>query len=218
MALGVYLGSLGISVMASYLALGDSVGTLRSGTGLRWTSIAGSALLMLNWLLVRTVAGEHRPAFKAIGLAMPASKWHLAFGVVSGCLFAAHFFFTGLLADLFAPAWRALPAILWEISVVAGLRSLSEELFFRGLVFNQLYRLRRGGFWAASAVATACNILPYIVLGWHSDPTFFTLTLFYVAALSMVNAFLYRMSHSIVPGVLNSVLFYSLTSFNLPGG
>ncbi|MFQ5858142.1 MAG: type II CAAX prenyl endopeptidase Rce1 family protein [Anaerolineae bacterium] len=209
--LEICVASLSISVIAGYLVLGDPEVPFHSSR-VSWIGIVGIALFPLNWLVLRNVAHDHAKEFEAVGLTLPASKWHWGYGILGGCLVAAHCFFTGFSAELLTPAWKPWPFVLWQLSLTLGLRSLSEELFFRGLIFNQLYWIRGGSFWVASAVAALGNALPHIVIGWSGDLLILMITLFYVAALAMVNALLYRASNSIAPGVVSSVAFHFLMS------
>jgi hypothetical protein len=55
-------------------------------------------------------------------------------------------------------------------------------------------------------------VLPYLAIGWQGDSTLFIVTLFYVTALAVINGLLYRMSDSVLPGVVSSILFHLLTS------
>jgi hypothetical protein len=215
-ALTFYVGSLSISIITGLLALGNLEGPFRSAQT-SWVAVVGSVLFPLNWLLLRTIAQDHPEEFETVRWMVPASKWHLLYGVIAGCLLAAHFFFTGFLARLFMPTWKSWPFVLWQLSMTLGLRALSEELFYRGLIFNQLYRILRGGFWMASAVAALCNVIPYIAIGWHSDLVLVMITLFYVTAVAMVNAFLCRVSNSVMPGVVCSVIFHVLMVLNGSG-
>lgn len=209
-ALGMYLGSVSISVIAGSLALGHLEVPFRSDLSVPWTVPIGIVLFPLNWLLLRTIATEHPREFEMLGLRFPRSRWFLAFGILGGSLLSVHFFFTGALAELFTPGWKPWPVMFWQLSLIVGLRSLGEELFFRGLIFHQLYRIRQGDFWVVSGVVALGNVLPYIGIGWQGDPMLLAVFLFYVIALAVVNGLLYRISDSILPGVVSSVIFYFL--------
>jgi len=87
-----------------------------------------------------------------------------------------------------------------------------EELFFRGVAFNYLYRVAGRNFWLSAIVTSLLNVMALIVkAGWSANLLLSLGTLFYAFGMGMVSAALFSRSRSIVPGFVNNVVFSMVT-------
>lgn len=209
-ASGAYAAAASTVVIVAYLAwmpLGDPFHFHRPAS---LVLALPAVLLGLNWISLGAVAQEYPRELDAVGVRLPLRKSYLLYALLGGCLVAGHYFFAGTWSDLFAVTWSGWSAALWTMGLAVGIRSLSEEIFFRGVVFNYIYWMRQGGFWTASLTAALLNMGVYLALGLRDEPVTLTLSLLSVGILAVVNAFLYRMSQSIVPSVISSALFFAL--------
>ena len=102
---------------------------------------------------------------------------------------------------------KPLPYLTWQLSYELGLRSLGQELFFRGLVFNHLYKARQWSFWTAAFLASLLNLSIYLGVWGRSNPIIMAGMLFYIFIMAVINAALYRWSDSIISPVVSSAVF-----------
>jgi hypothetical protein len=209
-AVGAYVAAVSIVVIVAYLAWVPLEGPFDAHRPRPSISAILATLLGLNWILLRVALNENTEELAALGVRLGLLKSHLLHAVLGGCFVGGYFFFAGIFSGMFGFSWHGWSAVLWTVCLAAGLRSLGEEMFFRGVVFDHIYWMRQGGFWSASLLAAFLNMTVYLVLGLNDDPATLVLTLLSVGILAIVNAFLYRISQSIVPGIISSVLFFTL--------
>jgi membrane protease YdiL (CAAX protease family) len=173
---------------------------------------SGVAMLLV-WLVVGWLMRRYPEEVKAVGLDF--SNWRLTavYGLLGAGILSSHFFFT---AAVSAPAvvlsLKPVPYTFWMLCYEVGIQSLSEEVFFRGVVFNYLHRVRHQGFWLAGAIASSLNLLMYLAkIQFTTSPLMVMGTLFYVFMAGMIYAALYWRFNSLVPSYLANVVFSMVT-------
>jgi hypothetical protein len=94
----------------------------------------------------------------------------------------------------------------WHFCYEAGPRSLSGELFIRGVVFNELHFGRDWNFWPAALAASGLELLPLLArLDYGVDQFVVVGVIFYTVVSGVASAALFRWSRNVVPGYVNNV-------------
>ena len=181
-------------------------------------SILLAGVLMLLFLpLIGWVVWRYPVEMGRIGLGRVHPRSRLMFfvlvGLGVGLLVSAHFWLTVKIAglDFEAKPW---PYLAWQFFYEVGPQSLTEELFLRGVVFNELYFVRTWNFWAAALAASSLELLSLLVKQNYSVSALVIAgAVFYTLVSSIASAGLFRWSHSVVPGYVNNVVFGVLSAF-----
>jgi hypothetical protein len=138
---------------------------------------------------------------------------HILVGLVVGLLIGCHFWLTTKTAgmNLDVKPW---PYMAWQFFYEVGPQSLTEELFMRGVVFNELYFGRGGNFWVAALAASGLELLSLLVKqDYSTDLLIIAGVVFYTVVSSVASAGLFRWSRSVVPGYANNVVFGIVSLF-----
>jgi membrane protease YdiL (CAAX protease family) len=163
----------------------------------------------LGYLAVLAWVAWHarRGRFTALGLGTPVPRGPLVLGLLGGAFLGVHLLVSASLTLGYQPgavdAERALGAIAYD----AGLQVVATESFFRGALFNRLQR--RWSFAGAATVSSAASVMRYLV-----DPLLpgsielVVGAVFYITLLSVMGAWLYWRSGSLVPAYLASLAFF----------
>jgi hypothetical protein len=160
--------------------------------------------------LIRRYPAEAR----SIGLYLARPGLWITAGLLSAALLSGHFLFTGLISQAINLHPQPLPYLVWTALYELAVQSLSEELFFRGLVFDYLVNTRRQSLWQAIIISSVLNLLIYVVKGgWVENPTLTLGIVFYALMTSALSAILYQISGSIVPGWISNATFGLFTVF-----
>lgn len=151
---------------------------------------------------------------RSIGLYTARPGLWIAVGLLSAAVLSGHFLFTGLMSRAITLRPQPLPYLVWTALFEFAVQSLSEELFFRGLVFDYLVNTRRQSLWLAAVISSGFNLLIYVVKGgWVENPILALGVVFYAFMMSMLSATLYQASGSILPGWISNATFGLFTVF-----
>jgi hypothetical protein len=128
-------------------------------------------------------------------------------GLLVGLLIGSHFWLTTRSAGMMLNV-KPWPYVTWQLFYELGPQSLPEELFMRGVVFNELYFERGKNFWLAALAACSLELLSLLVKqDYSADLIIIVGVVFYTVVSSVASAWLFRWSRSIVPGYISNVTF-----------
>jgi membrane protease YdiL (CAAX protease family) len=145
--------------------------------------------------------------FMALGLGTPIPRGVLALGVIGGAFLGSHLLVSASLTLGYRPGAVDPHAIAVALTYDAGLQVVATESFFRGALFNRLQR--RWSFAGAAAVTSAASVVRYLVDPLLPGATELVIgAAFYITLLSLLSAWLFWRSGSLVPGYLASVVFF----------
>lgn len=175
-------------------------------------------IMLLYWVALISLARRFPEEMRKIGLiGVRWAAWS-AVGVITGLILGGHLLFTATTAAGLFLTFKPWPYTVWSLCYEAGIQSITEELFFRGVVFNYLYRVEERNFWLSAIVTSFLNVSALIAkAGWSSNLLLSLGTLFYAFAMSMVSAALFSRSRSIMPAFANNVAFSMATMFVIAG-
>ena len=205
--LGIYIWVLLSAVLFNYLTKAGLPGPLHGNQRVYSPTLYFSTLLMLNWIALGWLIHRYPREVKAVGLDLSRPKLKVLYGLLAGGMVGGHFIFTASFSKMLSFSLKPLPYLTWQLFYELGLRSLGQELFFRGLVFNYLYRARQWGFWAAALLASLLNLSIYLGVWGRGNPVITAGMLFYIFIMAVINAALYRWSDSIISPVVSSAVF-----------
>lgn len=178
--------------------------------------LAGVAMLLFLPLIGR-IAQRYPIDMNRIGLGpvYPRSRLRLFIlaGLTTGLLIGVHFLLTTQVVgmDFQLKPW---PYMVWQVCYKVGPQSLTEELFMRGVVFNEFFFVRGWNFWAAALAAAGLELLSVVVKQDYSvDILTITGVAFYTIVVGVASAGLFRWSRSVAPGYANNVIFGVVTLF-----
>lgn len=169
-------------------------------------------IMFLYWGVLIWVMRRFPDEMQTIGL--PGARWAAwaAIGLIAGLMLGGHLLFTAATAAGITLALKPWPYTLWSLCYEAGIQSISEELFFRGVAFDYLHRIAGRDFWLSAIVTSLLNVMVILVKsGWRANVLLSMGTLFYAFAMGMISAALFNRSRSIVPGFANNVAFSMVT-------
>jgi hypothetical protein len=177
---------------------------------------AGALMLLflplLGWVVWRYPGEMARLGF---GLVRPFSRLAglILAGLGVGLLVGFHFWLTTKTAgmELGVKPW---PYVGWQLFYEIGPQSLTEEMFMRGVVFNELYFGREWNFWMAALAASGLELTSLLVKqDYSTDLVIVVGVIFYTVVSGVVSAGLFRWSRSMVPGYVNNVVFGFVSLF-----
>ena len=101
--------------------------------------------------------------------------------------------------------YSKLPEILTEI----GFSIIGMEIFYRGFLFNQLFRVAKYPFGLAALVSTLFYVLPFFSNRlFLSNIAIGFATIFYAAIIGFVFCYLYKKTNSIWPSFIASLFLF----------
>ena len=178
--------------------------------------LCAGVIMFLYWGILIWLTRRFPDEMRKIGLTGVRWGVWVVVGAITGLLLGGHLLFTAATAAGMALAFKPWPYTLWSLCYEAGIQSITEELFFRGVVFNYLYQVEERNFWLSAIATSLLNVVALIVkAGWSSNALLSLGTLFYAFAMGMVSAALFSRSRSIVPGFVNNAAFSMATIFLL---
>jgi hypothetical protein len=211
-ALTVYLLGLGIMGLVDLLTKSGQ-DTLLVQSSQAKDSILWVGVLMLGFIPLLGWMARHYPAeMPRVGLNRFRLPLHVAVGLVAGALICIHFCLAASQAGMKLAA-KPWPYMVWQLCYELGPQSLPEELFMRGVVFNQLYFGQNWNFWIAALVASSLELLSLLVKQNGPDMTVLAGLVFYTVVSSLASAGLFRWSRNVAPGYVNNVLFGIVSMF-----
>jgi hypothetical protein len=217
-ALAVYVIGLGIMGLVDYLAKqGQSVllvdSTLTGESILFWIgSLMVCFVPLLGWVVWR-YPREMRQVGLYFGLSRSRLLRYIGGGLGIGFLVCLHFWLTtraiGMEMDV-----KPWPYMAWQFFYEIGPQSLPEELFMRGVVFNELYFGRSWNFWIAALATSGLELLSLLVKqDYSTDVIMIVGVIFYTVVSSVASAGLFRWSRNVIPGYVNNVFFGVVSMF-----
>lgn len=159
---------------------------------------------LLAWVGWRYPAEMRRRGLSLIH-PLPQLGQYVLIGLGVGLLIGFHFWLTAKTVGL-ALHVKPWPYMAWQFFYEAGPRSLSGELFIRGVVFNELHFGRDWNFWPAALAASGLELLPLLARpDYGTDQLAVVGVIFYTVVSGVAGAALFRWSRSVVPGYVNNV-------------
>jgi hypothetical protein len=214
-ALMVYLVGLVIMGLVD-LATKRNLSTLLVNSPRANQPILWAGGLMLFFLpLIGWVAWRYPVEMNRVGLGFfyPLGRLgtYILAGLGVGLLIGFHFWLTlrtaGMQLEL-----KPWPYVAWQFFYEVGPQSLTEELFMRGVVFNELYFGRGRSFWVAALATSGLELLSLLVKRDFSASVLIVIgVVFYTVVSSVASAGLFRWSRSVVPGYVHNVVFSVIT-------
>jgi hypothetical protein len=213
----VYLVGLVIMGLVNLITKSGLTELLVDSSRANETILLAGALMLLFLPALTWVARRYPIDTDRIGLSLthPFSRLrsHLFVGLGVGLLIGFHFWLTAKTAelDLSLKPW---PYMIWQFCYEAGPQSLTEELFMRGVVFNEFYFGRNWNFWKAALTASSLELLSLLVKqDYTADVLVIAGVVFYTVVASVASAGLFRWSRSLLPGYVSNVAFSMVSVF-----
>ena len=166
-----------------------------------------SVSMLLLWLVPLWMVRAHPVQARAIGLDFAQAGQKVLYGSLGAAILIAHLWATLRYSEL-PLSLKPWPYLLFTLCYEVSAQSLSEEMFFRGFLFNYLHRVRQGRPWRTATLASALNVLIYLVRFRASGNLYELFGLaFYAFVMAMMNTMLFRQGGGILPGLVLNVLF-----------
>jgi membrane protease YdiL (CAAX protease family) len=188
--------------------------TMSPATAVAVTALAAVAAAhtpgALGYLAVVVWVAWHarRGRLVALGLGTPIPPGVLLLGLLGGAALGGHLLVSASLTLGYQPGGVDPHAVAAGIAYDAGLHVVTTESLLRGALFNRLQR--RWSFAGAAAVTSAASVLRYVADPLLPGTTELVIgAVFYIALLSVLSAWLFWRSGSLVPGSLASLLFFA---------
>ncbi len=209
---GVYGAGLALMAVTDWLTKSNLSVLLVDSPRVQSPVLYAGVVMLLYWGVLIWLIRRFPDEMRAIGLSGARwGAWAVA-GLITGLILGGHLLFTVTTAAKMSLAPRPWPYTLWSLCYEVGVQSIAEELFFRGVAFNYLYRVAGRNFWLSAIVTSLLNVMALIVkAGWSANLLLSLGTLFYAFGMGMVSAALFSRSRSIVPGFVNNVVFSMVT-------
>lgn len=215
--LAVYLVGLSIMGLVDFSTKRDLnvllIDSPRANEPILWAGAAMlSFILLLGWMAWRYPIEMRRVGLGLVRPLLRLSGYILA-GLGIGLLISLHFWLTAKCAgmELEAKPW---PYMAWQFFYEVGPQSLPEELFMRGVVFNELHFNRDWNFWPAALAAAGLELLSLLVKQDYSTGLPILVgVVFYTVMNSVASAGLFRWSRNVLPGYVSNVVFSVVSMF-----
>ena len=173
--------------------------------------VAGHAKLywgLLFALPVVAVFGLARrdPLLQQAGFSRRRLNWQIWSGIVAGGIIGIHFITTIRFSGLTSITIKPAPYLAFSFGYEA-FQSLSEELFFRGVMMRGLQQVYKLNVWAATAITIAANLSIFLIKTQWQSPLQLAGLLLYITMMSVTACLLYRRFQSIIPGFVSNLVF-----------
>lgn len=164
-------------------------------------------LLPVIWILRKI---EHRP-LSSLGFSrknlFPSFYWGIGLGMV--------FALEGFLTNIFKYRGLNLPGVNYSSAIFLGqiglsfATAISEEIVFRGYIFNRLWKIWRNEWWAnlVSALLFMIIHLPISVFVLGYTPTAMIAYLFLVLVYGLGSGFIFARTNNIISCILLHVFW-----------
>jgi hypothetical protein len=215
LALAVYIAGLLIMGLVHIAAKrGLSVPLVESERASEPRLLIG-VLMLLFLPLLGSVARWYPIEMSRIGFSFPNSQRRLflfiSAGLGVGVLIGLHFWLTARVAgmNLEVKPW---PYMAWQVFYELGPESLTEELFMRGVIFNELFFGREWGFLSAALATSSLELLSALARQDYAlDFLVVVGVVFYTIVGGVASAGLFRWSRSVIPGYANKFVLGMIT-------
>lgn len=127
-------------------------------------------------------------------------------GLLAGAIISLHFFTTIKFSGVLGINPKPLPYLAWSFGYEC-FQSLSEELFFRGVVLRGLQQIFMLNFWPAMALTTALNLSIFLIKSVWQTPLELAGLVVYLTMISVAACILFRRFQSVIPGWIANVVF-----------
>jgi membrane protease YdiL (CAAX protease family) len=173
-----------------------------------YLGVIAFTLLVPGWSLLGWVFFKNRRDMTQ-GLGLVWWLTQVLYGLGAGGLVALLVFladsFSGVAMPLSLPR---LPLLFQHAIYAIGLRAPGEEIFFRGIVYQYLYRRLGKGFWTATLITLPLNLAIYIVqIPRLGSPPLVALALIGPGLMAIASTALYARRGSLVASMINNALF-----------
>ncbi len=166
-----------------------------------------SISMLLIWLIPLWLIRAHPAQAHSIGLASRRAGRQILHGSLGAIILILHLWTTLRYSGL-SLSLKPLPYVVFTLCYEVTAQSLSEELFFRGFLFNYYHCVSRGRLWRTAILVSLLNALFHAVkFRTPSNPYELFGSAFYAFVMAMINAILYRRWGGILPGLVLNVLF-----------
>ncbi len=174
--------------------------------------VIGLGLLAPAWSILLALRFRNRERFQTTFPATGSWGRRFIYGLASGGTIAGLLFLSQAYTGL--PIFRDLPpapVLVYTLAYSLGLASLGEEVFFRGLIFQQVFKRREKKLWTAILLTLVLNLLPYAA-EIYVVPTGGYLALLLLglqapAVMILVNCTLYAWKGNLVSPVVSNMIF-----------
>ncbi|RMF36215.1 MAG: hypothetical protein D6759_03870 [Chloroflexi bacterium] len=165
-------------------------------------------MMLLFWGIVVLAVKRKPDAMRRVGLDFRHWRTQGPVGATVGLLIGSHLLAVITLSGLGSPSWKPWPYFFWQACYEIGPQSLPEELFLRGVVFNELYFSRGLGFWTSACLTAGLEAATVLVKqNFSADPLVIVGAAFYSLTAAFAASALFRWSRSILPGYASNVVF-----------
>jgi len=181
-----------------------------------WLTLVGAALIIPGWSILGWLILKRPREIVFDGLSGMWWASPVLYGLLGGSFVALQLFLSFSFSDLAVFQFRPpMPLRFQHLAYTLGVRSIGEELLFRGTVFRHLYRRREKGFWNATLITLALNIAIYALqIPRTHSPAMMVLFLLGPSVMVIMNSALYALEGSLIsPSISNAV--FQVTSFAL---
>lgn len=192
----------------AYLIFPSLQAEIARGAVYHWASPISIMIAGMSAATLFMLGRNYPNAFYQLGLHSDRSGLHILLGTIIGLALGFHL----LLVTSYMPGTDyfrfTLPTLIWSLLYHAGLRALSEELFFRGLGFHLLYRAMHKSFRETAVRITVLNVLIYLVpASLTTDTVVGFWVIVYGTVLALVTTFLRYRQRSLVSALSCNVVF-----------
>jgi len=206
-AIIVYLLFLAVMLINDWLIKGGLQGELAASSRAASPRLLISMSMLLIWIVPLWMMRAHPVQARSIGLDFERAGYKILYGALGGGILISHLWVTLFYS---ASPFRTKPGLyfLFTFCYEVGAQSLSEEIFFRGFLFNYLYNVRRVRVQWAIILVSLLNVSIYLVKFRATGGLYELLgPAFYAFVMAMLNAILLRRLGGILPGLILNVLF-----------
>lgn len=205
-AAAVYVLFLAIMLVNDRLIKGGLDGELVSSPRANEPLLYVSVSMLLIWLIPLWMVRAHPAQARSIGLNFEQTGRQVLHGGLGAAILIVHLWatlrYSGLPLSL-----KPWPYVLFTFCYRVSTQSLTEEIFFRGFLFNYLHCIRQERLWPTAILVSLLNVLVHLAK-FRAPGSLYELfaSVFYVFVMAMMNAILYRRWRGILPGLILNVL------------
>jgi membrane protease YdiL (CAAX protease family) len=206
-AMTVYLLFMVVMLVNDCLIKGELHGELVKSPRAHQPMLYISVSMLLLWLSPLWIVRNYPIQARSIGLDFGKIGQKVLYGSLGAAILILHLGATLRYSEL-PLSLKPWPYVLFTFCYEVSAQSLSEEMFFRGFLFNYLYRVRQGRLWRTASLVSLLNVLIYLVKFRTSGSLYELFGLaFYVFVMAMMNTMFLWQGKGILPGVVLNVLF-----------
>lgn len=162
---------------------------------------------LFTYLIIKIIKKEYPEEIKSIGLHKDRIRESIIAGIIASLLLSGHLVFTVDITSYYHFKMMEFDKFFYWIFFETGLDALGEEMFYRGLIFRELWK-EHFNFWGSAFLSTFFYILVYLAKPYAFRSSILLICIiFYHLLQGIISCYIYRKTNNLTGCIILNVCF-----------